>query len=289
MSVRFIIYCHTSPVGKQYVGQTKLTMETRWNQHASRARSRRWEDGCRALHAAIRKYGPDTFAHEVLDVVTSEGGANLAERTWIRLRQSMSPNGYNLQSGGGVGRISSPETRAIRSANTSAHMASLTADERRERMRPAFSAITTELRSDNARKGFAGMSSERRSAIAVARWTNKTPETLEATRLLAASIPTEERRRRALKGHASLTADQRSAGAIKAQASISPERKSAIATKRQASIPAKRRSAIAQERMLSVNASRTPAERRQIAIKAAATRNANRRTAIVSQHTGSTT
>jgi hypothetical protein len=59
--MRFIIYCHTNKMsGKAYVGQTKRSMMQRWAQHVHDART---GHGCRALSAAIRKYGSDAFAH----------------------------------------------------------------------------------------------------------------------------------------------------------------------------------------------------------------------------------
>lgn len=76
----YVIYCHTCiPTGKKYVGQTRLTMEHRWAQHLTSARAR----STTHFHAAIRKYGPEAFSHEVLDEVEGQEAANAAEVEWI--------------------------------------------------------------------------------------------------------------------------------------------------------------------------------------------------------------
>ena len=77
MTDRFHIYRHTNKVnGKRYVGQTVDTVDGRWKEHVSASRQGR---GARVFGAAIRKYGADAFTHELLDVVTTQKGADIAE------------------------------------------------------------------------------------------------------------------------------------------------------------------------------------------------------------------
>ena len=55
-----VIYCLTSPSGKQYIGQTKRPIEKRLKEHSTRL------GGSIILKAAIDKYGLNTFNIEIL-------------------------------------------------------------------------------------------------------------------------------------------------------------------------------------------------------------------------------
>jgi len=100
MSTRFTIYCHTNKVnGKRYVGQTLCSMEKRWGEHVSSSKASK--GGSRVLAKAIRKYGADAFDHRVLEVVSTQEAADLAESLWIEKLICRVPSGYNLKSGGG--------------------------------------------------------------------------------------------------------------------------------------------------------------------------------------------
>jgi group I intron endonuclease len=90
------VYCHTSPSGKRYVGYSKHGMAERWRQHVEAASA----GGGYLLHRAIRKYGADSFRHELLEQSDTEAGAKSAERRWIAWRGSMAPAGYNATAGG---------------------------------------------------------------------------------------------------------------------------------------------------------------------------------------------
>ncbi len=78
--MRFEVYAHTSPSGKTYVGYSVNGMAARWRQHKKAARS----GSPLPFHRAIRKHGPQSFASQVLDVLSTEAGAKAAERAWIR-------------------------------------------------------------------------------------------------------------------------------------------------------------------------------------------------------------
>jgi group I intron endonuclease len=95
---RFTIYCHTNRVnGKRYVGQTVYSMEKRWADHVSNAKSGK---RTHVLARAIRKHGVNAFDHEVLEVVSTQEAADAAESKWIEQLTCRVPNGYNLKSGG---------------------------------------------------------------------------------------------------------------------------------------------------------------------------------------------
>lgn len=94
------IYCHTHiESGRRYVGLTSRSMERRWSQHVSQARSTK--DGRWHFPNAIRKYGKDAFSHEVLEVCHSLEVANLAEECWIEFFEARNPEkGFNMARGG---------------------------------------------------------------------------------------------------------------------------------------------------------------------------------------------
>jgi group I intron endonuclease len=92
----FDVYCHTSPSGKRYVGQSHKGMAARWREHVAEARS----GSDRLLCRAIRKYGADAFRHELLAQCDTQAGAHASERRWIAQRGTMAPAGYNATAGG---------------------------------------------------------------------------------------------------------------------------------------------------------------------------------------------
>jgi group I intron endonuclease len=92
--------------GKRYVGQTRNTISRRMAQHKHRAAT-----GCPyALHAAIRKYGWDYFRTDVLAKAETQDELNALEREFIESIRTISPNGYNLTTGG-ENYVRSDETR----------------------------------------------------------------------------------------------------------------------------------------------------------------------------------
>lgn len=89
------IYKITNRVNnKVYIGQTRYTIEHRWNQHLRAYREKR--PVC--LYAAMEKYGLDNFSIESLEEVSSD---KLDEREifWIAKYDSLK-NGYNMTRGG---------------------------------------------------------------------------------------------------------------------------------------------------------------------------------------------
>jgi group I intron endonuclease len=99
MDRSFLIYKHTAPNGKAYIGQTN-------NLHRRNA-IHRSTNGCRAFASAIKKYGWEAFSHEVLADGLTLDEANALEVELIARHNTMSPNGYNLKTGGKNGIPSS--------------------------------------------------------------------------------------------------------------------------------------------------------------------------------------
>jgi hypothetical protein len=99
---RFIIYCHTHVAsGRKYVGLTQETMERRWTNHLSAARTRQDRGGCRYFNNAIRAHGAGSFTHEVLEEYEgTRAEADVLETRWIAKLDCRAPNGFNLAEGG---------------------------------------------------------------------------------------------------------------------------------------------------------------------------------------------
>jgi group I intron endonuclease len=105
-----IIYKLTSPSGKSYIGQTTLTLQERWNQHIYKAKHH--YDNCRKLNNAIRKYGENSFINEVL-LICDDKDLNMFETKMICVYDTLTPNGYNLLTGGSNGKRSDDSKEAI--------------------------------------------------------------------------------------------------------------------------------------------------------------------------------
>lgn len=92
MSNNFLIYKITSPSGKSYIGQTKKYNE-RIRAHVTRRDKH-------PLTNAIKKYGWESFKLEILMENLNIDVANYWEEFYIRELDTLSPNGYNLHTGG---------------------------------------------------------------------------------------------------------------------------------------------------------------------------------------------
>ena len=96
-----IVYLITNTVnGKQYIGMTKRTLDGRWNSHCSAAR----RNSPYRFHAAIRKYGEESFKREVLYENLEIGECRILEESVIVEYNTMS-DGYNAKPGGCGGWI----------------------------------------------------------------------------------------------------------------------------------------------------------------------------------------
>lgn len=112
-----IIYLITNKISnKKYVGQTVQTLEKRWKRHCWNSTLKRKD--AMAITQAITKYGKENFIIEILEVCVSQELLNLAEQKWINELNTLSPNGYNLSTGGNSkGHLSDETKRKISLAN----------------------------------------------------------------------------------------------------------------------------------------------------------------------------
>lgn len=92
------IYCITNKInGRCYVGQTKFTIDQRWDEHQKEAEP---PNGGYVLHAAIRKYGIANFSVEFVcsapDPLTLD---SLEVEHGLRLKALVQDGGYSLRLG----------------------------------------------------------------------------------------------------------------------------------------------------------------------------------------------
>ena len=95
----YIVYCHTFPNGKRYIGITKQEP------------NRRWRNGNgyigQVVYEAIVKYGWDNIKHEILLKDLTQEQAEAKERELIKvLETDRHKNGYNVEEGGKVTSLS---------------------------------------------------------------------------------------------------------------------------------------------------------------------------------------
>ena len=116
-----VIYIITNKITKkQYIGQSVNYLSNgkmwgsfkRWKKHVSNAINNTCE--CRLLENAILKYGEINFIIQDIIICNIEN-LNYYENVFIKMYNTLSPNGYNLMTGGGNGRIHSIETRKLMS------------------------------------------------------------------------------------------------------------------------------------------------------------------------------
>lgn len=93
-----IIYCYTSPSGKQYIGQT-------WNEIKRKNDHKNGRRKC-AFYDAIKKYGIDNFKYELLHESDNQQELDFLEDMEIMTRNTLVPNGYNIRRGGSHGKHS---------------------------------------------------------------------------------------------------------------------------------------------------------------------------------------
>lgn len=99
----YLIYKHTSPTGKSYIGQTS-------NYNRRTSEHKRLLGKCPLFEAAIKKHGFDNFRTEILAENLTLDEANKLEEFYIQQFNTLTPNGYNLTTGG-VNYIRSVEIR----------------------------------------------------------------------------------------------------------------------------------------------------------------------------------
>lgn len=109
---KWIVYMHTTPNEKKYIGVTSVEPKKRWG-----------PNGCRykgmVFYNAIEKYGWDNIKHEILFEGLTQDEASQKEIEMIDFYKSnVFEHGYNISPGGlNDRRITSPETKQKMSEN----------------------------------------------------------------------------------------------------------------------------------------------------------------------------
>ena len=135
------IYCHTSPSGKRYIGQTCM--------HNPKRRWDKGYKGCTYFEHAIQKYGWDKFEHSILAVCHTKQMADLLEQHLIARFNTTNPNnGYNILKGGRgrAGHAVSEETKRKISQSLTGRKGHRVNAETRQRMSEAQKAVYREGR-----------------------------------------------------------------------------------------------------------------------------------------------
>lgn len=103
--LRYTVYKHTSPSGKSYIGITSMNPKARWKNGKGYGNNKYFTH-------AIEKYGWDNFTHEIIAEGLTKEEAQKMEVELIKKYDTFdSEHGYNLTSGGEVGKQHTEEAR----------------------------------------------------------------------------------------------------------------------------------------------------------------------------------
>lgn len=116
LKLNYVVYVHTSPDGKVYVGITMKKPEYRWNNGNGYKPNKHF-------YNAILKYGWDNFKHEIVALNLSKEDACKIEQELIKKFNSTDKSrGYNKSIGGECGslgvKFSPDEIKRIRANRT---------------------------------------------------------------------------------------------------------------------------------------------------------------------------
>lgn len=93
----YVVYKHTSPSNKVYIGLTKQTPQKRWGNGSNYSNNKYFTN-------AIKKYGWKNFKHEILyENISVERAKELEQQLISHYRSSESEFGYNISLGGESG------------------------------------------------------------------------------------------------------------------------------------------------------------------------------------------
>lgn len=98
---------------KVYIGQTSVKHNQRWTNHKYSLRKNIHSNN--HLQAAWNKYGEVNFHYEIIYTAVSKEDLNNKEKEFIKKLKSNDPSkGYNLDQGGGVGRMTEENKEKLR-------------------------------------------------------------------------------------------------------------------------------------------------------------------------------
>lgn len=133
----YCVYCHTNKSNqKKYIGITGTKPERRWANGEGYKRSRHF-------YFAIKTYGWESFAHEILFTGLTKERACQKEKELIRLYNTNDPQfGYNISTGGEGGAAGVHQTPEIIEKRRKAHIGRKVSEETRKRMSQAAKGRT---------------------------------------------------------------------------------------------------------------------------------------------------
>lgn len=98
MNKDYVVYMHTSPSNKKYIGITSQNPERRWRKNGAGYKDHLY------FWRAIQKYGWDSFKHDILYIDLTKEEAERKEIELIAYYKSNNTNfGYNISTGGESG------------------------------------------------------------------------------------------------------------------------------------------------------------------------------------------
>ena len=108
---KYLVYKHTSPSGKVYIGITKQTAHGRWKNGLGYTSSPHF-------WSAIQKYGWDNFQHEIVqDHLTEDEACELEQMLIAKCNATNREYGYNQKTGGEKGSCLNADARLKLSAS----------------------------------------------------------------------------------------------------------------------------------------------------------------------------
>ncbi len=89
----FKVYCITNLINnKKYIGITSRDIHIRFQEHCTHKHT--------LVYEAVKKYGKENFKNEIIENNISSKKIDERERYFIKIYDTLVPNGYNLSTGG---------------------------------------------------------------------------------------------------------------------------------------------------------------------------------------------
>ena len=125
----YLVYIHTSPSMKKYIGITSQDAHKRWRNGQGYFRNDYFT-------RAIKKYGWDNFHHEIIAKGLTKEDAERLEKELIEKYETADKRyGYNIKSGGDSNGLHAEESKLLMSANRKGKGTTPRSEETRRRMR----------------------------------------------------------------------------------------------------------------------------------------------------------
>ena len=107
-----IVYLARNKInGMCYVGQTSRPILVRVKEHLRHCRRQDRRKG--VFHKALLKHGQEAFEWEILGRASGREQLDELERAWVAALNCVTPNGYNLETGGNRNKNHSPRSRKL--------------------------------------------------------------------------------------------------------------------------------------------------------------------------------